>query len=161
MLWIISARQHRLAHPRAAEWTAFTAALQRHEHIDGLDASLENLGLCGTLGQWRGRVMDGSPLHISGIRLSVDGVAEYVEHPGNNRLADRRLQRCAQSSTGVPRAKPCVGVNAIPRIRCASSWVMTSTTICCSSPARSTKRSAASAVNRTSTTLPRTATTAP
>ena len=33
------------------------------------------------------------------------------------------------SSTGMPRASPCVGVNAIPRTRCASSWARTSITI--------------------------------
>jgi hypothetical protein len=36
--------------------------------------------------------MDGSPLHIRGLRLSVDGVTEHVEHPRNDLLTDRHLQ---------------------------------------------------------------------
>src|ERR1022692_4851652 len=36
--------------------------------------------------------MDGSPLHISRLRLSVDGVTEHVEHPRNDLLANGHLQ---------------------------------------------------------------------
>ena len=36
--------------------------------------------------------MDGSPLHIRGLRLAVDGVTEHVEHPRDDLLADRHLQ---------------------------------------------------------------------
>jgi hypothetical protein len=43
--------QHRLADARAAEQARLAAAFQRHQHIDGLDAGLENLGLCRALGQ--------------------------------------------------------------------------------------------------------------
>ena len=41
------------------------------------------------------------------------------------------------SSTTMPRARPWVGVSAIPRTRCASSWARTSMAIRPSSPARS------------------------
>ncbi len=66
------------------------------------------------------------------------------------------------SSTGIPRAKPCVGVKAMPRTRRASSCAITSMTICFSAPARSTEKMGGKRwSNRTSTTLPRTETTAP
>jgi hypothetical protein len=40
--------------------------------------------------------MYGSPLHISGLRLSVDRMTEHVEHPRNDLLANRRLQGSAR-----------------------------------------------------------------
>jgi hypothetical protein len=43
------------------------------------------------------------------------------------------------SSTAMPRARPCVGVNAIPRTECASGCANTSMTICLSVPACSTE----------------------
>src|ERR1035437_3659103 len=65
------------------------------------------------------------------------------------------------SSTSIPRANPCVGVKAMPRTLDASSCVITSTTIFRSAPARSTEKiRGKQRSKRTSTTLPRTATTA-
>ena len=37
--------QHRLAHAGAAEQARLAAALQRNQHVDDLDAGLENFGL--------------------------------------------------------------------------------------------------------------------
>ena len=88
--------QHRLAHAGPAEQTRFAAALQRHQHIDDLDARLKDLGLGGTPRQRRRGSMDGAPLDICRRRLAVDGVAEHVEHARENSLADRRLQRPAR-----------------------------------------------------------------
>ena len=88
--------QHRLAHARPAEQARLAAALQRHQHIDDLDARLEDLGLGGTPCQRRRSPMDGAPLDIGRRRLAVDGVAEHVEHARENSLADRRLQRPAR-----------------------------------------------------------------
>jgi hypothetical protein len=48
-------QQDRLAHARAAEESRLAAALQRHEHIDDLDARFEDFRLGGTSRQrWRG-----------------------------------------------------------------------------------------------------------
>ena len=43
------------------------------------------------------------------------------------------------STTGMPRARPWVGVSAMPRTCCASRCASTSIMICCSSPARSSE----------------------
>ncbi len=56
--------QHRLAHARAAEQARLAAALQRHQHIDDLDARLKDFGLGGTSGQRRWSSMDGAPLNV-------------------------------------------------------------------------------------------------
>ena len=88
--------QHRLAHARPAEESRLAAALQRHEHVDDLDARLEDFGLGGTSCQRRRSPMHRTPLDIGQRRLAVDGVAEHVEHPRENPFADRRLQRPAR-----------------------------------------------------------------
>ena len=88
--------QHGLAHARPAEQARLAAALQRHQHIDDLDARLEDFGFGGTPCQRRRRPMHGAPLDIGRRRFAVDGVAEHVEHPRENSLADRRLQRPAR-----------------------------------------------------------------
>ena len=88
--------QHRLAHARPAEQSRLAAALQRHEHVDDLDARFKDLGLGGTPRQGRRSPMDGAPLDIGRRRLAVDGVAEHVEHSRENSFADRRLQRPAR-----------------------------------------------------------------
>ena len=93
--------QYRLAHSRPAEQTRFAAALERHQHIDGLDARLEDLGLGGTPFQGGRVLMHRAPLHIRRRRLTVDGVAEDVEHSRENSLADRRLQRTARVLHGA------------------------------------------------------------
>ena len=54
--------QHRLAHARAAEQPRLAAALQRHEHVDDLDARFEDLRLGGAPRQRRRCAMHGAPL---------------------------------------------------------------------------------------------------
>ena len=88
--------QHRLAHARPAEQARLAAALQRHEHIDDLDARFEDLGLGGTPRQRRRSPMHRTPLDIGQRRFAVDGVAEHVEHARENPFAHRRLQRPAR-----------------------------------------------------------------
>ncbi|AKB81160.1 hypothetical protein MSBR3_0582 [Methanosarcina barkeri 3] len=66
------------------------------------------------------------------------------------------------SSTSMPRASPSVGVRAIPRTRCVSSWVKTSMAICFSFPARSSVYTCGKWFsNNISTMLPRTEITVP
>ena len=113
--------QYRLADTRPAEQARFAAALERHQHIDDLDPRFEDFGFGGTPRQRRRGAMDGAPLDIRRRRLAVDGVAENVEHSRENSFADRSLQRPARIFHGMPRARPCVAVSAIPRTRCASS----------------------------------------
>ena len=132
--------QHRLADARAAEQARLAAALQRHEHIDGLDARLENLGFGGTLGQRRAArderfatcTSDGSGWR-SMARPNTSNIREMIFLPTG------ACRGPPVSSTGIPRAKPCVGVKAMPRTRRASSCAITSMTISLSAPARSTE----------------------
>ena len=101
MLWIISVSNTVLPTPAPPNRPRFAAALERHQHIDGLDPRLEDLGFGGTPRQrWRGS-MDGAPLDIRRRRLAVDGVPENVEHARENPFADRRLQLPARIFHGV------------------------------------------------------------
>ena len=87
--------QHRLAHARPTEEPRLAAALQRHEHIDDLDARLEDLRLGGAPGQGWWRPVYRTPLDIGQRPHAVDGVAEHVEHARQDPLAHRRHQRPA------------------------------------------------------------------
>jgi hypothetical protein len=83
--------QDGFADARAAEKTRLAAALQRHEHINNLDARLEDLGFGGAPGQRRRGAMDGAPLHVRDFPFAVERVAEHVEHARETSLADRHL----------------------------------------------------------------------
>ena len=88
--------QHRLAHARPAEQAGLAAALQRHQHVNDLDARLEHRRLGGTPSQGRRRAVHGTPLHIGGCSFAVDGVAKHVEHSRKNSPAHRCFQRSAR-----------------------------------------------------------------
>ena len=64
MLWIISVSRTVFPHPRAAEQARFAAPLERHKHIDNLDARFEDFGFGGSPSQRRRGSMDGAPLDI-------------------------------------------------------------------------------------------------
>ena len=83
--------QHRLAHARPAEQSRLAAALQRHEHIDDLDARFKDFRLGGTPRQRRRRAMHRTPLDIGQRRFAVDGVAKHIEHARKNPFAHRRF----------------------------------------------------------------------
>ena len=87
--------QHRLAHPCPAKQARLAAALQRHQHIDNLDARREHFRPGRTARQRRRRPMHRTPLHICRRRFTVDGIAEHIEHAREDALADRCLQRPA------------------------------------------------------------------
>jgi hypothetical protein len=72
--------QHGLAHARPAEKSRLAAALQRHEHIDDLDARFKDFRLGRASRQRRRSPMHRTPLHIRRRRLAVDGVSEHVKH---------------------------------------------------------------------------------
>ncbi len=84
--------QNRLAHACAAKKSRLAAAFQRHQHVNDLDARLENFRLGGTPRQRRRRAMHRTPLHVRRRRLPVNGVAKHVKHPRENGLADGRFQ---------------------------------------------------------------------
>ena len=81
--------QHRLAHARPAEQSRLAAALQRHQHVDDLDARFKDFGLGGTSGQRRRSPMDRAPLHIGRRRL-------------RGRWRCRRRRTCARESLCPP-----------------------------------------------------------
>src|SRR6185312_12779660 len=85
--------QHGLADASPTEQARLATALERHEHIDGLDTRLEDLRLGSTLGEcWRG-AMDRPELDILEVRTAIDSATEYVEHPRANRLTHRHFER--------------------------------------------------------------------
>ncbi len=88
--------QHGFAHARPSKQTRFAAAFQRHQHIDDLDARLEDLGLGGTPCQRRRVPMNAAPVDPGRRRLAVNGIAEDIKHAPENSLADGRLQRPAR-----------------------------------------------------------------
>ena len=96
MLWIISVSNTVLPTPAPPNRPALPPRSSGIEHVDDLDARLEDLGLGGTPAKRRRGAMNGAPLDIGRRRLAVDGVAENVEHPRENSFADRRLQRPAR-----------------------------------------------------------------
>ena len=87
--------QYGLADARPAEQAGLAAALQRRQHVDDLDAGFEYLGFCRAPRQRRRGLMYGAPFDIAGRRMTVDDVAEHVEHARQDRLADRCHQRPA------------------------------------------------------------------
>ena len=132
--------QHRLAHARPAEQARLAAALQRQQHVDHLDARLEDLG------------PGGAPAPAAAARGGRCATPRPRPRPrGRWRCRTRRTSATALplptgtcsgppvSSTVMPRASPWVGVSAMPRTRCASSCASTSMTIRPSSPARSSE----------------------
>ena len=85
--------QHRFANPRTAKKPGLAAALQRHQHVDGLDAGLEDFRPGGAARQRRRRTVHRAPLKLRRRRLPVNGVAKHVKHAGKNPLAHGRHQR--------------------------------------------------------------------
>jgi len=62
-----------------------------------------------------------------------------VEHAEKIAFADRRLQRPAAVLTAMPRARPCVGVSAIPRTPVRITGAQHFEDDLLSAPARSTE----------------------
>ena len=90
-------QQHRLADARSAEQSRLAAALQRHQHIDDLDARLEDLGLGGASRQRRRRPMHRAPLDIG-------------QAPPRDRWCCRTRRTCAREPLCPPApstARPC------------------------------------------------------
>ena len=97
-------QQNGLTDAGTPEQPGLAAALQRHEHIDGLDAGLEDLALGGALRQRRRRAVYRAQFDIGEVRGAIDRLAEDVEHPGAYGLADRDLERAAGIlDPGTPR----------------------------------------------------------
>jgi len=92
-------QQHRLADAGTAEQARLAATLERHQHVDHLDAGLEGLGAVRARGQrWR-LAVHRAPLHLTSHitqrRAAVDGVAEHVEHARERGPAHWCHQRAA------------------------------------------------------------------
>ncbi len=155
-------QQHRLADTRAAEEPGLAAPFQRDQHVDHLDAGLEDLGRGGSLASDGGAAMDRTPFDIRRRRLVVDRRCRRRRTFARAvpcRPAPATARRCPPPC--VPRASPWVGVSAMPRTRCASSCAITSITICpvLHRHAATSRSPASPRRTRTSTTLPRTETT--
>ena len=88
-------QQHRLADAGAAEQACLAAALEWREHVDDLDAGLEDLGVRRAVGERRRAPVDAAPGDVAGCGAAVDGGAEDVEHAPEGAAADRRRQRPA------------------------------------------------------------------
>jgi hypothetical protein len=88
--------QHGLPDAGSPEKARLAAALQWHQHVDQLDARLEDFRLRRASRQRRRCPVHGTPLHIHGRRLAVDGVAEHVEHARNDAFTHRSFQRPAR-----------------------------------------------------------------
>ena len=58
--------------------------------------------------------MDGPPDHIGRRRLAVDGIAEHVEHPRDDRFANRHLERPARVFHGHAASEPFRGIERDP-----------------------------------------------
>ena len=73
-------KQHRLTHSSPSEEPRFTTSFQWYQQINRFDSRFKNFGLRGTTGEWWWVAMDGSPFHVRGCGLTIDDVAEHIEH---------------------------------------------------------------------------------
>ena len=87
--------EHRLAHPGAAEQADLAALGVGSEEVDDLDAGLEHLGRRReVLDRRRGPVDRPALLGLDRL-AQVDGLAQQVEDPAQDGLADRDRDRAA------------------------------------------------------------------
>ena len=77
--------EDRLANAGAPKEASLAATDVGLEKVDGLDASLEDLGLRGELVEGGSGVVDGVILHVIGDRLPVDGLTHDVPHAAQRR----------------------------------------------------------------------------
>ena len=91
-----------LADAGAAEEADLTAALERGDQVDDLDAGLEDLRLGLLLLERRRIAMDRQGLLALHRALAVERPSEHVEDAAEGRLADRDRDR----GTGVDRVEP-------------------------------------------------------
>ena len=84
-------QQHGLTDAGSAKEPSLATAFQGHEHIDDLDAGLEDLGRGRPLCQWWRSAMDRAPLHLGERRSVVDSLTEHVQHAAQDAFPDRRL----------------------------------------------------------------------
>src|SRR5664279_1432319 len=88
--------QYGLAHTRPTEEPGLAAALQRDQHVDDLDPSLEDLGLRGAPCHRRRGPVDSAPLDICRRLLAIDSVPEDIEHSRERSHPDWRFQWSAR-----------------------------------------------------------------
>ena len=97
MLWIISVSSTVLPTPAPPKSPAFAAALQRHEHVDDLDAGLEDFGLRGAA-----RSAAAEPDAQSATRTSDNAASRSMMLPNTSNIRERLLShRRLQRSAGV------------------------------------------------------------
>ena len=101
--------QDRLADPGTTEQPRLAAPLQRRQHVDHLDARLDDLRLAGLLHQRNGGLMDRPPGHRPQGLAVVDRLAEDVEHAAEQRLTDGNPQAGAAVAHRRPAEQPCGG----------------------------------------------------
>jgi hypothetical protein len=84
--------EHGLVDPGAAEESGLAAALERAQQVDHLDAGLEDLRADRPPRQRHGRPVNRLPLDVLQWRAVVDDLPEDVQHPSEQRCADRDLE---------------------------------------------------------------------
>ena len=107
-------KQDRLAHARPAEQSRLAAASR------GTSTSMTLMPVSNTSDFVERLASDGGSRWMdrqttSAGRLAVDGVAEHIEHSGDNCLADRHLEWPAGIFHGHAASEALRGIEAIPR----------------------------------------------
>ena len=106
--------QHGLAHARSAKQACLTAAFQGHQHIDDLDACLEDFGLGRSSRQRRRRPMHRAPLDIRQGRSTVDRRCQRHRTSAKESISHRCLQRPTGVLHGHTRARALSGRQRVP-----------------------------------------------
>ena len=84
-----------LADTGASEQAGLAAALQRCQHVDGLDAGFKNFRDRRLISEGDRLAMNRAHLTAFDISFFVNGIAEDVEHPPKEFFAHRHLERLA------------------------------------------------------------------
>ena len=93
--------------PGAAEHRGLAAARDRRQQVDHLDAGLEHFARAGLpasagAGRWIGQ----RGMSAGKRRAAIDRVAERIQDPPEDRLADRHAERLAQAPDRRAAAEP-------------------------------------------------------
>ena len=101
--------QYGLADACASEQTAFPAAFEGRQDVDGLDAGDEDFGTGGAPHKRHRARMDRAPLAALHSFFAIDSFAEDVEHAAQNAIAYRDPERLLRIGDGRAAGKASRG----------------------------------------------------
>src|SRR6056297_465588 len=98
--------QNRLANSRTAKQTRYATTPERRQKIDRFDAGREHLRLRHSTVDGGGMLMQTASSYFLQRLAIVDRIAKDIQHPSEQTLADRNLQRTAEVFDGYATSEP-------------------------------------------------------